>query len=184
MKIDSSSGPISHTFSQKGISEFKHACEWVQQLPYHRNSTKEDHLIVLKEMQGTCSSKHELIKRLAEENELLGCSLVLCMFKMSGLNTPKIGDVLSHYGLDYIPEAHTYILLDDEILDLTFPEKPPLDYLKEVIFTKKISADQIKHFKSSTHRSYLRQWVDQESLPYSLKEIWEIREECIQRLSQ
>ena len=159
------------------------ACEWVRALPYKRNSNKEDNLIVLKEACGTCSSKHELIKRLSEENGIDDCRLILCMFKMSSNNTPKVASVLSAYGLDYIPEAHTYITLNGVAHDFTFPGNPELLYQDDILYMEEILADQIKSYKVETHKAYLNKWIKEVQSPYSFQEIWEIREACIASLS-
>ena len=176
-------GPFSAYFKERGIESFDSACEWVRTLPYKRNSTKTDPFIVLKESCGTCSSKHELIKRLADENGITDCVLVLCMFKMSSYNTPKVKGVLDDKGLEYIPEAHTYIQLDGEVNDLTFPEKPALLYLEDVLFTEEITADQIQEYKVERHKKYLKKWVEDGNVHYSFEELWEIREECIRVLA-
>ena len=177
-------GLISDVFKKKGISTFEDAFKWVNGLPYNRNSTKEDVLIVLKESCGTCSSKHELIKRLAEENDIMGCSLVLCMFKMAAINAPRVKSVLDKYGLEYIPEAHTYLTINGEVVDLTFPDNPELLYLKDILFTEEITADQIKVYKAETHRAYIRKWGRESGIPYDFEELWGIREECIAELSE
>ncbi len=176
-------GPISKAFGERGIFTFREACEWVRSLAYKRNTTKDDALIVLKESCGTCSSKHELIKRLAEENGIESCQLVLCMFKMSATNTPKVGPVLSHYGVEYIPEAHTYITINNEVHDLTFPENPELLYQKDILFTECISSEQIRDYKAKKHRAYLREWRDKDNVPFTIEELWMIREECIALLA-
>lgn len=183
MSIQLGHGPLSNSFSERDVYTFNDACEWVRALPYKRNSTKEDKFIVLKEACGTCSSKHELIKRLAEENKIDDCVLVLCMFKMSGYNTPKGKSVLDAYGLEYIPEAHTYIVLGGEVNDLTFSDEPELLYLEDILFTEEISADQIRGYKVKSHKAYLKKWGEIKESPYTFEELWGIREECIGALS-
>jgi len=177
------SGPFSEAFKKVNAFTFKMACTWVQSLPYKRNSTKDNPFIVLQESCGTCSSKHELIKRLADENQIEGCELILCMFKMSADNTPKVKPILQKYGLDYIPEAHTFIRLDGDIVDLTFPDKPELLYLDDIIYEEKIEADQIRAYKAETHRSFMEKWGKENGLEYDFEELWKIREECIEILS-
>lgn len=182
-KINLRDGNISSSFKKKGINSFRDACEYVNQLPYKRNSTKDDPLIVLKESCGTCSSKHELIKRLADENGIGDCKLILCMFKMSAENTSGVKSVLEEYGLEYIPEAHTYIEIDGKINDLTFPNSSDFSVLKDVLFTEEISADQIQFYKEKRHKEYLKEWLKEAGLEYSFEEIWGIREACILALS-
>ena len=176
-------GVISKAFKALGVEHFDTACEFVNGLPYKRNSTKSDPLIVLKESCGTCSSKHGIIKRLAVENEISDCKLILCMFKMSSLNTIAVAPVLNSYGLEYIPEAHTYVEIDGSICDLTFPDTKDLAYQKDVLFTEEISADQLKSYKLEKHQAYMRNWMQEEKLSYSFEELWAIREECIFALS-
>ena len=176
-------GIISSHFKELGIFEFKAACEWVKSLPYQRNSTKEDYLIVLKECVGTCSSKHELIKRLSVENDIDDCKLILCMFRMSGNNTPKVKSILDEYGLSYIPEAHTYISLNGVVYDLTFPSNPELLYQNDILFTEEITADQIKTYKVELHKNYLKKWIKDSQSTYTFQEVWNIREACIVALS-
>lgn len=176
-------GIISNTFRERGISTFDSACKWVRALPYKRNSTKEDKLIVLKESCGTCSSKHELIKRLAVENGIEECKLVLCLFKMSAFNTPKIKSVLDEFGLDYFPEAHTYITINGVVNDLTFPENPELLYLKDVLYREEITADQISTYKAETHKAFMKRWIGENEGAFSFEEMWKIRERCIGVLS-
>ncbi len=171
--------PISRAFKKRGVFTFNAACEAVRVLAYGRNSTKEDTIIVLKESCGTCSSKHELVKRLAEENKVDDCVLVLCMFKMSAVNTPKVKAVLDELGLDYIPEAHTYITLNGEVKDLTFPNDPAMLYQKDILYREEISVDQIKTYKVETHRAYLKKWGEENEIPYTFEELWGIRERCI-----
>jgi len=177
--VKSENGPISSAFVTKGISTFKESCELVRALPYRRNSTKNDKLIVLKEEYGTCSSKHKLLKILAEENDIKSCKLILCMFKMSGGNTPKIKGVLDKYGLKYIPEAHTYLAIDGKVNDFTFPDEPELFYLNDILYTEEIAAEQIRKYKAESHRAYLKEWGERNGLSFTFEELWEIREECI-----
>ncbi len=176
-------GPLSMAFRQRGLITFDEACAAVKSLEYRRNSTKDDPLIVLKESCGTCSSKHQLIKRLAEENLMVNSRLILCMFKMSASNTRKIGSVLKKHGLEYIPEAHTYISVDGQIKDLTFPGDLELTYLNDVLFEEEISADQILYYKEATHKAFLKEWGEKEEIELTFEELWRIREECIEFLS-
>ncbi|MEM9548349.1 MAG: hypothetical protein AAGA77_20365 [Bacteroidota bacterium] len=176
-------GLISRAFKQRGVTTFEEACNLVQSLEYRRNSTKDDFEIVLKESCGTCSSKHQLIKKLAEENEILDCKLILCMFKMSDLNTPKIAVALKKYGLNYIPEAHTYITINGQIKDLTFPEGSDMTFLEDVLYEEEISADQIRYYKEETHKAYLKEWRVSEKMELTFEELWGVREECIGLLS-
>ena len=183
MKERIGNGPISKAFKDRGIETFGEACALVKSLVYKRCSSDLDILKVLHENCGTCSSKHELIKRLADENTISNCQLILCVFKMSAANTRKVSTILERYGMEYIPEAHTYILYNGELYDLTFPGETNLNYLKDVIFSQEIDADHIRE-KADTHKSYLLKWIKEEKLKFSISELWEIREQCILALSE
>lgn len=183
MNQELGSGVLSTAFKERGIHSFIEACEWIRQLPYKRNNAESDPFRVIHENCGTCSSKHELIKRLAEENGIANCSLVLCMFRMNGSNTPKVKSILELNKMKYIPEAHTYITMNGEVQDYTFPDNPDLLYLKDVIYTEEITAEQIKKYKSETHKRFIQEWIVRENISKSFQEIWIIRESCIQALS-
>ena len=86
MKHLSEEGIFSAAFRKLGAQTFEEACHLVNQMPYQRNRIKSDALRVLNEGCGTCSSKHEVIKRLAEELQLEACRLILCMFRTDWLN--------------------------------------------------------------------------------------------------
>ena len=38
---------------------------------------------------------------------------------MNNLNTPKIGETILESGLEYIPEAHCYLKLNNQRIDIT-----------------------------------------------------------------
>lgn len=176
-------GMISSAFKLKGVYHFEAACEWVKGLSYGRNLNKKDPLIVLKELRGTCSSKHALIKRLADEIGISDLKLMLCIFKMSASNTPKVQPILEEYGLEYIPEAHNYLKLDGRVLDLTFSGEANHSFLNDVLYEEEIEAEQIIGYKLAFHKKYLSDYVKENSIGYSLVELWDIREACIKVLS-
>src|ERR1700740_2919474 len=112
-----SSSFISVAFREKGIHSFRKACDYVKQLPYRRNSDKTYLLCVFTENCGTCSTKHALLKQLAEENNATDIKLVLGIFKMNGSNTPAVKQILDEAGLNHIPEAHNYLKAKNEVID-------------------------------------------------------------------
>ncbi|MDN8694013.1 hypothetical protein Q0M89_14690, partial [Staphylococcus aureus] len=66
-KIESTA-PISEAFRERGITDFKQACEYIRQLPYKRNKDRDHLLNVLEEQKGVCSTKHAVLRKLALEN--------------------------------------------------------------------------------------------------------------------
>ena len=93
-----SNGTVTPAFSQRGKRDLRSAGQYIQALPYGRNSHPGDPLIVLKENRRTCSTKHALLRRLAIEQNL-DIVLILGIYEMSEQNTPGVGAVLAKYGL-------------------------------------------------------------------------------------
>lgn len=176
--------PISEAFLQKGIPSFDAACRFVQQLRYGRNTDKTDSLAVLREGKGTCSSKHALLKTLADELGHPEVQLFTGIFFMQPNNLPQVKEVLEKYNIPYIPEAHCYLKYEGKVYDYTFPESSLAAYSPEIVNELEITPAQITDYKIAYHRMYLGYWIAAEHLPYSLDEIWEIREACIQALGQ
>lgn len=173
---------ISDTFIAFGINTFSDACTYIKQIPYGRNTDKTNTLCVLQENKGTCSTKHALLKTLADENGMLDVRLVLGIFKMNGQNTPAVLKTLANYQLDYIPEAHNYLKHNDTIIDCTTTKE--LDFLTYLLNETEISREQITDYKVAYHKNYLNTWLQTEKVPYTLDEIWNIREACIAALSK
>lgn len=62
----------------------------VQNIPFGRNRSRADFSLVLKENRGTCSTKHALIKEIADLNKIEHVELMLGIYKMNDQNTPGI----------------------------------------------------------------------------------------------
>lgn len=178
-------GQISEAFLEKGIKNFEQASLFVQTLPYKRNKNKEEVLSVLKEHCGTCSTKHALLKRLAEENHFEGLSLWLGIFRMNAQNTPSVALTLQQNGLAYLPEAHNYLKFGNTILDYTLEEEKALIFENELLDEIIISPEQIGAYKIAYHKKYLAEWLlNNSNIPLTLEELWKVREQCIQALAE
>jgi hypothetical protein len=176
-------GPVSNKFRDRNIFTFRDAAVFVQQLPYARNTNKLDITTVLTENCGTCSTKHALLKVLAEENNFAGLKLVMGLFKMNGRNTSSVQDTLQQHNLDYIPEAHCYLKYDNTILDYTRPSFKPDNYINDLLQETEITAGQITDFKIAYHKNFLAEWLDKNrTIEKTPEEIWKIREQCIRDL--
>ncbi len=177
-------GTISTFFKKLGFGDFMEASRYVKQLPYRRNKDKNNLSTVLDERCGTCSTKHALLKCLADENGYPELKLMLGILKMDGCNIPAIGPVLKEHGLKYIPEAHNYLKVDGDILDFTGLPMSEDELAVKLLTEIEITPDQIIVFKIGFHREYLAKWLADEGLSYSLDEIWQIREECIREIAR
>lgn len=175
---------ISQLFKQNHCFDFNSASEFVRNLPYRRNLNKDNLATVFTDHCGTCSTKHALLKKLAKENQQSDFKLLLGIFRMNGKNTPKIKSVFHNYNLEYIPEAHNYLKFKNQILDFTKKNSSENDFINDLLEEIEIEPLQINSFKIEFHKNYLKNWLDENSqIPYSLEELWKIREECIKALS-
>jgi hypothetical protein len=173
-------GPLRSAFARAGAMDYRTAARLVSLLEYGRNNHATDMLVVLRERRGTCSSKHALLRRLAEEQRV-GIKLVLGVYEMNDRNTPGVGAVLDQYGLGALPEAHCYLrnghVRVDATRDYSKRGAPSFAFLHE----EEISPDQAGRYKMRLHRDFLAQWARRAM--WSVDELWRIREECIQALS-
>lgn len=181
--IESSKG-ISAAFLNKELHTFSQAAMFVKDLPYKRNTDKSNLLTVFSDGHGTCGTKHALLKQLADENDQEGFDLVMGIYKMNGANTARVAGVLNQYKLDYIPEAHVYLKYEDDIIDCTNSKSSPEDFIDELLEEMIITPDQVSEYKVAYHKSYLQKWLTANpDIPYTLDELWAIRENCIKALS-
>lgn len=179
-----SNGEISQLFLKNQCSNFLSASEFIRNLPYRRNLNKDNLATVFIDECGTCSTKHAILKTLAEENHQTDFKLILGIFKMNGNNTPKIKSVLETYNLDYIPEAHNYLKFKNQILDFTKKNSSENDFIDDLLQEIEIEPHQINQFKIEFHKNYLSNWLAKNpQIQYSLEELWQVREQCIEALS-
>ena len=177
-------GPTTAAFVERGISRFRDAARFIASLPYGRNSNRSDHLAVLRENRGTCSTKHSLLARLAQEQNL-PIALCIGIYEMDGLNTPGVGPVLEEHGLTSIPEAHCYLKRGSKRFDVTLTggnvAREPID---RVFVEVEISAEQVGDYKLQLHQEFMRRWMKALSLPraFTFAELWAVREACIHAL--
>jgi hypothetical protein len=174
-------GKVSLEFLTRNISSFHQACTFVKYLPYGRNANKEDPATVFTDNCGTCSTKHALLKYLTDENNFREVKLMMGLYKMNSRNTPGVSATLKKHGLDYIPEAHNYLKYKDQVFDFT--KVVAFDFMKDLLEETEILPEQIGDYKVIYHKNYLQTWLAQNSaIPYTLNELWEIREQCIRDL--
>ena len=177
-------GPISNRFHELAITTFQAAAFYVKQLPYGRTLPRSDFAQVLIQQKGTCSSKHALIKCLAEENQWPEVELHMVIYAMSSSNTPGIGNPLDIYGIPYIPEAHCVLSVLDEDMDLTSATSTCQSWAKDVLQRRNITPIDTVSNKIQWHRQFIGQWIVSSGISYTVEEVWNIRERCIEALSQ
>jgi len=165
------------------LENFVDLIEKVKNTPYGRNANRYDFSLVIKENKGTCSSKHAFLKDFADKNSISNVKLFIGIFKMDEVNTSKIFPLLSENKISFIPEAHCYLKINGIPVDATtsesFYEKIKNDILEEI----EIQPEQVSDFKVDYHKKYLQNWIKETNQTQTFDEIWHIREQCIEKLS-
>jgi hypothetical protein len=163
---------------------FETLIEKVKNIPYGRNANRYDFSLVLSENKGTCSSKHAFLKDFADNNGIENVKLYIGIFKMNEANTPKLGNLLSNNNIEYIPEAHCYLKINQVPVDVTtvdsFYDKIKQDIIEEI----EITPNQVSDFKVEYHKAFLKKWINETNQNNIFEEIWDIREQCILKLSE
>jgi hypothetical protein len=165
-----------------GVDTWHHLVELVSSLPYGRNENRYDLSLVLTEQKGTCSSKHAFLREIAIENNQENIKLILGLYKMDNQNTPRIGDELVKNSIDFIPEAHCYLKIGDERVDITTESSSFTKIEKSLIKEIEIQPNQVSEFKVNYHKNYLKDWISENNISYNFNELWAIREKCIKNI--
>ncbi|BAO74457.1 hypothetical protein [Winogradskyella sp. PG-2] len=167
----------------KDVNSWEELVQFIKKMPYGRNKNRHDLDLVIKEHKGTCSSKHALLKEIANLNAIPHIKLILGIYKMNASNTPKFGSVLSENNIDFIPEAHCYLNINGERWDYT-SDNSDFNRLKDdILIEKEIEPYQVVAFKVDYHKAYIKSWISEHKIPYSFEYIWSCREQCIANLS-
>jgi len=174
--------PHSQLAHAKGLHSWKGLIDHVRHLPYGRTPDKLDFASVLKLDRGTCSTKHALLKVIADENNI-DAQLTLCIYKMNHLNTPGIGQVIMDAGLPYVPEAHCYLKIKEGSIDITNSGSDLTRISEDIVDRQEINPAQIGDYKVWYHKAYLKKWRKESKLALSFEELWHLREACIAKLS-
>lgn len=167
-----------------GITNYKDTLTFIQNLPYGRNSNRSDYSLVLKELKGTCSTKHAFLSELANQQNIPNIKLFVGIYNMCEENTPGIKAVLEKWQLPYLPEAHCYLKINNEIVDITRISNHTISFENSLVFEKEIFPNQIGEYKVKLHQTYLKHWIVNHSIKYDFITLWKIRELCIQKLSE
>jgi hypothetical protein len=179
-----SNDPLTTLAKNKNIDTWEKLIVHVQSLPYGRNANRTDFSLVLSEGKGTCSSKHALLKQIADANHIPDVKLILGIYKMNQQNTPKIGDELINNSLEYLPEAHCYLKINNQRFDFTTMKSSIENIENEIIEEREINAHQVADFKVDYHKGFIRKWMKSRNISLSFAEIWVIWERCIENLTR
>lgn len=176
------SGELTKIATGQGIDNWNSLLRHVQDLPYGRNVSRSDFGLVLSEAKGSCSSKHALLKSVADENGI-PAKLMLGIYRMHKGNT-GIGSVLDHSGLDYVPEAHCYLKFGNNRFDFTNPHSDISRIESEILEEIEIEPHQVIDFKVGFHRDFIKKWRISEKITVDFETVWNLREKCISELAR
>lgn len=177
-------GPCTTAARASGCRTYRAVASFVWRLPYGRTSSRTDLRLVLREGQGTCSSKHAFLKALAVEQRLR-VGLVLGFYEMTEANTPGVGPVLDAHGVASVLEAHCFLAAQGHDIDLTMPPGSVTGVTRRFLHRQLITAPQVGPYKVERHRQAMADWVQTLPAPRpTAAEMWDIREACIARLGE
>ena len=168
----------------KGIETWNELTEFIKNLPYGRNKNRTDFGLVLSEQKGTCSSKHALLKNIADLNNIPNIELVIGIYRMTELNTPKIGTELTDNSIEFIPEAHCYLKINENRIDFTSEQSEFKKIEEDIIQEKLIEPNQVANFKVDYHKNFLKNWLNETKSKFGFDQIWRIRQKCIENLTE
>ena len=174
---------IAHKFIDMGIKQFGEAINYVQKLPYGRNSHRSDYRLVLQETRGTCSTKHALIKTLADELKI-PMTLKLGIFLLDCDYMPTLKPILDASDLQCLPEAHCYLEHNGAHVDITHPEREATNTNLNFLQIHNIEPNQIGSFKQKLHQEFVRSWAKQHYPAKCFEDVWLCREQCIEKASE
>ena len=167
-----------------GIETWNELIQFVKELPYGRNSNRNDFELVIIERKGSCSSKHALLKKVADLNKIRNVKLVLGIYKMHRQNTPNIGNVLLENEIEFMPEAHCYLKIENKRTDLTTNNSDFVKIERDILNELEIEPEQVAEFKVEYHKEFLKKWISENRIDREFNEIWKIREKCIENLGK
>ncbi len=111
-------GVVSEKFLERKIETFRAACHWIKDLPYGSNSNNENSLILFEENRGTCTTKHGVIARLAQELEL-EIYKNLGFYRLNDEIVIGVNAIIQTHGLKFIPQIHCFLEYGSFRVDLT-----------------------------------------------------------------
>lgn len=181
-KLDSDK-PLSKQAISLGIPDWDALLDHVRNLPYGRNANRHDLNLVLSEAKGSCSSKHALLKAVADESGI-DAKLMVGIYKMNRENTRGIGKALENSGLEYVPEAHCYLKFGQHRYDFTNPHSDVSKIEADLLDEIEITPSQVADFKVDHHKDFIKKWISDEKIPLGFDSVWKLRERCIEALSE
>jgi hypothetical protein len=110
-------GPLGIEFALRGVATIAEAAAWLAALPYGPNDVS-DATAVLRDGQGTCTTKHAALITLAGE---AGQAIDLWwgLYALDESVVEGAGVLLTHAGIPFAPNIHCFLGYAERYVDLT-----------------------------------------------------------------
>ena len=156
----------------------------VRNFKYGRGEHRGDFEGVWYQRLGTCSTKHGFLHLIAELNGFNSVQLVVGMYLMTAENTPMASKFLDNYSLEGIPEAHCYLKIGNDYLDVTTNRSDFSKIADDILEEREVNRSFLISDKIVYHRNFMESWAKQHASSFSMEELWKIREEIIGAMSE
>lgn len=179
-------GAWSTQFRARGARTLRDAGRVLQEMAYGRLAEGHTYRQVLHDGRGTCSTKHAVLAEVATEAGVAAL-LTVGLYDMCEANTPGVGDILTAAGLPSIPEAHCYVILDGDRIDVTRARTIQTYDIGEIHDEFVVEPEELATHKESIHREFLSTWMAAHPALVDGRgevEMWNIRELCIAALAE
>lgn len=176
----SARAPLSNYFRERGIGNFHLSAQWICNLPYGRHN-RQGEFRVLEESCGTCSSKHSLLKRLADENDWQELHLYVGLVFLDVHTNASVAKILRDAKLNRIPEAHCFLKYKAHYFDFTSEAFQSRQHLLGTTVQNEVQIEpaQTGAWKVAWHQRQMLDWLEKEEMDMTLEQLWEWREKCI-----
>lgn len=177
-------GKYTEFLQQNSIRNFHELIEFVTNVPYGRTSNRSDFTLLFKENRGTCSLKHALLTEICALNRQDEIELIVGIFLMNEEYSSKIKSTLENNNLEAIPEAHSYLRYQNKRYDFTNSKAKNLKFESFLIREQRCEFQQVIDWKPMIHKNFISGWLKRKNLDITEEQLWEIREKCIEKLSE
>jgi hypothetical protein len=176
-------GSYQKHLENEGISTLHQLVDFVRALPYGRTPSRENFSELFEYQKGTCSTKHAFLAEVCLLNHQDEVELMVGIFLMNEDYSSKIKPILDQYDLKAIPEAHCYLRYQGQRYDFTSKHSKATDFEQTLVREQRCDPNQVGDWKPMIHQHFIGAWLQRNQLPFSLDQLWKIREECINSLS-
>ena len=90
---------------------------------------------------------------------------------MNEKNTPGIDNVLTENSIDFIPEAHCYLKINDKRTDITSLNANIENLEKDILEEIEITPEQVVDYKVKYHQEFLKNWIVKNNIKHSFKSL-------------